>query len=258
MAKQPSLKTISAGYYSTDQLNNNFSNIQNAFDNTLSRDGSTPNTMGADIDLNQNDLLNVRDVRTDNLYINGALVTISSLDASPADVRVDDFTGDGSTVDFTLANDPENKQAVLVFVDGISQDVDTYSISGTTLTFTTAPPNNSNIECRSFFDPTTPSDLRLKQDIKRLTWAEQQVAKELKSKFVTYYLKSDVEDKGNAAKKKIGVIAQEVVRLFELYGLDVHDYDIIRRNYFYDENNVYTFYYSVKYTSLLAFVIAGL
>lgn len=40
-------------------LNNNFAAIIAAFENTLSRDGTTPNQMGADLDLNSNDLLNV-------------------------------------------------------------------------------------------------------------------------------------------------------------------------------------------------------
>jgi hypothetical protein len=40
-------------------INNNNALIETALENTLSRDGTTPNTMSADIDLNGNDLLNV-------------------------------------------------------------------------------------------------------------------------------------------------------------------------------------------------------
>lgn len=66
MAKKPSLTTISSGYASTTALNNNFEALRNSFDNTLSRDGSSPNTMNADIDLNGNDLLNLG-----GIYVNG-------------------------------------------------------------------------------------------------------------------------------------------------------------------------------------------
>ena len=59
MAKRPTITNISSGYTSTTALNDNFEALQQAFDNTLSRDGSTPNTMSADLDLNGNDITNV-------------------------------------------------------------------------------------------------------------------------------------------------------------------------------------------------------
>lgn len=58
MAKEPTLNTITTGYFSTPALNDNFTNIYDAFTNTLSLDGSTPNAMGADLDMNGNDILN--------------------------------------------------------------------------------------------------------------------------------------------------------------------------------------------------------
>ena len=61
MAKKPDITTIASGYYSRQALNTNFTNLQNGFDNTLSLDGSTPNAMGADLDMNSNDILNARD-----------------------------------------------------------------------------------------------------------------------------------------------------------------------------------------------------
>lgn len=39
-------------------INNNFSILQTAFDNTLSRDGTSPNQMTANIDLNSHQILN--------------------------------------------------------------------------------------------------------------------------------------------------------------------------------------------------------
>lgn len=58
MAKLPSVSTITTGYTSAQALNDNFEALRDAFDNTLSRDGSTPNTLLTDIDMNSNDILN--------------------------------------------------------------------------------------------------------------------------------------------------------------------------------------------------------
>ncbi len=61
-------------------------------------------------------------------------------------VVYDDFTGDGSTVVFFLSASPSTKSATNVYIDGVYQSKDNYSTSGSTLTFTTAPPLNSAIE----------------------------------------------------------------------------------------------------------------
>ena len=59
MAKRPTVSSITSGHASITALNANFTALKEGFDNTLSRDGSSPNTMSADIDLNGNDLNNV-------------------------------------------------------------------------------------------------------------------------------------------------------------------------------------------------------
>src|SRR5258708_19853002 len=41
------------------QINSNFSTIQTAFDNTLSRDGTSPNQMGTNLDMNSNRVINL-------------------------------------------------------------------------------------------------------------------------------------------------------------------------------------------------------
>lgn len=52
-------------------VNNNFDDIETALDKCLSRDGETPNQMNADIDLNDNDLLNVKRIDAAEYYQNG-------------------------------------------------------------------------------------------------------------------------------------------------------------------------------------------
>ncbi len=62
-------------------------------------------------------------------------------------IAIDSFSGNGSTVAFTLSGDAGNEQNTQVFISGVYQQKSTYSLSGTTLTFSAAPPTgSSNIE----------------------------------------------------------------------------------------------------------------
>ena len=55
------------------------------------------------------------------------------------------FNGDGSTTDFTLDVAPGNVLDIEVFVGNVRQDPNSeYTLSGTTLTFTGAPPSGTN------------------------------------------------------------------------------------------------------------------
>jgi hypothetical protein len=56
------------------------------------------------------------------------------------------FTGNGSTVAFTLASSPASENATNVFINGVYQQKNTYSIAGAVLTFSEAPPVTSLIE----------------------------------------------------------------------------------------------------------------
>lgn len=61
----------------------------------------------------------------------------------------DTFSGNGSSTAFTLTVAPANTSSILVAVTGVLQSPDTYSVSGTTLTFSAAPPSGtSNISVR--------------------------------------------------------------------------------------------------------------
>ena len=80
MAKLPSVSTITTGYASVQALNDNFEALKAAFTNTVSRDGSTPNSMSADLDLNSNDVKNVKTIDADSFILNGTLMTPSGVD----------------------------------------------------------------------------------------------------------------------------------------------------------------------------------
>jgi len=62
------------------------------------------------------------------------------------DLDVDTMTGDGSTTTLTLSTAPATEDNTMVYLDGVYQNKSTYSVSGTTLTFSTAPPNNVAVE----------------------------------------------------------------------------------------------------------------
>ena len=67
----------------------------------------------------------------DNINGNGSIIVIS-------------YTGTGSQVAFTVSGTVTN-----VFINGVYQNRNTYSVSGTTLTFSEAPPYTSEIEIQT-------------------------------------------------------------------------------------------------------------
>ena len=78
----------------------------------------------------------------------GRVLTVHSVSAAVQGdgLNVDNFSGDGSDTTFTLGINPSHENNTQVYIDGVYQFKNTYSVSGTTLTFSTAPPNGSSIE----------------------------------------------------------------------------------------------------------------
>jgi hypothetical protein len=66
--------------------------------------------------------------------------------AVSASVVKNDFVGDGVEVDFTLSSAPSTILATNVFINGVYQEKDSYTLSGNVITFSIAPPLNSSIE----------------------------------------------------------------------------------------------------------------
>lgn len=96
------LTTIYSGFYSTQALNNNFQALADALENTLSRDGTSPNYMDtADIDLNGNAIINgyvvfgsytVDTVPSAVTLGSGAVIFVSNGDGGSACLAVSDGT----------------------------------------------------------------------------------------------------------------------------------------------------------------------
>lgn len=62
-------------------------------------------------------------------------------------IAVQRFSGDGSDTTFSLASAPAGENNTQVYISGVYQQKDTYSLSDTTITFSSAPPSGAdNIE----------------------------------------------------------------------------------------------------------------
>ena len=63
-----------------------------------------------------------------------------------SEFQVQNFTGDGTTLSFTLSSTSTGENSTFVYINGVYQNKNTYSVSGTTLLFSEAPPLTSKIE----------------------------------------------------------------------------------------------------------------
>ena len=78
-------------------------------------------------------------------------VGVTELSNDLKSYTVDSFTGDGSDTTFTLSETPYSASALLVSIDGVVQKPGSganYTVSGSTLTFTSAPATSQEIEAR--------------------------------------------------------------------------------------------------------------
>ena len=63
-----------------------------------------------------------------------------------ASYQIQNFTGTGSQTVFTLSSTSLGENYTFVYINGVYQQKNTYTVSGVTLTFSTAPPVTSSIE----------------------------------------------------------------------------------------------------------------
>jgi len=128
MPKVP-LSTISSGYGTVDALNANFDAIEAAFDNTLSRDGSTPNHMVANFDMNGKNILNAGTVYTGGINIGGVDLEPGDSVAS-ATVQVFEYVATAGQTTFSVAPLSPTTSALLVEVNGLAIPSSLVVVSG--------------------------------------------------------------------------------------------------------------------------------
>lgn len=99
------LNDIPSGFFSNTAYNTNNALIETALENTLSRDGTGPNPMLANLDMNSYDILNVGSIFTDYLILAGSLVV-------PANITVVDIPFFYDIAGF-ISGKPTNSQVLL-------------------------------------------------------------------------------------------------------------------------------------------------
>ena len=61
-------------------------------------------------------------------------------------IQRNNYTGDGSTVAYRVSSTVVTENNIQIYLDGVYQDKDTFTATGTTVTFGTAPPTGTEIE----------------------------------------------------------------------------------------------------------------
>ena len=102
------------------------------------------------------------------------------------------------------------------------------------------------------------SDRNEKQDIEALTDAETRVAVAAKGLLRKFRWQSAVEEKGDEARIHFGIIAQDLQDAFTAEGLDASDYAMFCSDTWTDDDGVEQTRLGVRYSELLAFIIAAI
>lgn len=76
----------------------------------------------------------------------GAGIEVIHIVSLSANVDTEIFTGDGSTVAYALSKNILDENNTQIYFDGVYQSKDNYTISGSTITFSTAPPLDVVVE----------------------------------------------------------------------------------------------------------------
>ena len=102
------------------------------------------------------------------------------------------------------------------------------------------------------------SDRNEKQDITELSDAEARVAVAAKGLLRKFRWQSAVEEKGDEARIHFGIIAQDLQDAFTAEGLDAGDYAMFISDTWTDDDGVEQTRLGVRYSELLAFIIAAI
>lgn len=102
------------------------------------------------------------------------------------------------------------------------------------------------------------SDENEKTDINILSEAEEAVARECKGLLRKFRWKDSKEIKGDDARIHFGIIAQDLEQAFKNHGLDARDYAMFIENMYEDSDGNVQWRLGVRYTELLAFIIAAI
>jgi hypothetical protein len=159
----------------------------------------------------------------------------------------------GSTIQFGQGNvnlryDNSNDQIIPANENGSGND-DALNLGAGGARFDNIYATNGTIQT---------SDRNEKQDIEELSDAEQRVAVACKGLLRKFRWKSSVADKGDDARIHFGIIAQDLQAAFEAEGLDAGRYAMFISSTWTDEEGNERTRMGVRYSELLAFIIAAI
>ncbi len=112
---------------------------------TVQEEGSSLSTSATTLNFVGDNVTATGSGATKTITITGGSGTTGTIN----NVSTSSFSGDNSTKAFTLTEAPADSDDAFVFVNGLLQHTNTYSISGTTLTLDSAPDSSSEIEVRT-------------------------------------------------------------------------------------------------------------
>jgi len=95
-------------------------------------------SVGPDVPVNGQIRFNLTNTRVE-LFYNGQWNQVAKI--GTVSIVVDEFAGDGVQTNFTMSQSESSDSAVLVSIGGVYQQPTTaYTVSGTTISFTSPPP----------------------------------------------------------------------------------------------------------------------
>jgi len=128
------LDDIGGGYQTAAAYNANNALIEAALENTLSRDGTSPNEMDAALDMNTYDINNIGITRTERLFLNGQEASLRPYPSSSIgdfeDVTIVTPAANDALLYNAVTGDWENQQ----LVESDISDFGSYSVTGHTHT----------------------------------------------------------------------------------------------------------------------------
>ncbi len=133
---------------------NNASQINIAINNVLQRPNLDPNNFTDGFALEDNHKIVFQTAPTSQDIFWGSIIanTLTTFDIS--DHKIDTFTGDGSTTEFTLSHTPANNESLMVTINGVLQHPSNastaraYTLIASIIQFTAAPANGDEIQVR--------------------------------------------------------------------------------------------------------------
>lgn len=197
----------------------------------------------------------------------GSVIDLGTTSAT--DISAIDFHSSGTNVDYdcriySTGGTDTREHGTLTFEAGVVRSLSDFVPVSNAAASLGNPSNRWNTVFAATGTINT-SDARVKEDIKELSEVEKEIALELKSLIKTFRFKAD------PTKVHTGIIAQEVLKVFDKHGLNAEDYGLISHDTWDEVKEIKDRYgvavvphkdagdlYGIRYEELLCFIISAI